>query len=67
MPKKKELQLPTDVAINISKVDVYYTLVYAKKKELQLPTDVAINISKVDVYYTLVYAKKKKNCSYQLM
>ena len=36
MPKKKELQLPTDVAINtcISKVDVYYTLVYAKKKRI---------------------------------
>ena len=33
MPKK-ELQLPTDVAINISKVDMYYTLVYAKKKRI---------------------------------
>ena len=33
MPNKKELQLPTDVAINISKVDVYYTLVYAKTKK----------------------------------
>ena len=34
MPKKKRIALPTDVAINISKVDVYYTLVYAKKKRI---------------------------------